>query len=193
MHQRKSGLLVSGEKVLRVKLGDGHLTDFGRDFYNDLWAQRRLAAYDGGGLPPIGGGGSFSNAYEKKVLEHVMGKTELVKPTTYLALATTVPTVTTTGLTIVEATYTGYARKEIKGTEYEAAVEGAPTKILNEKEEVFAACTGSTSTVIGWALCDKPETGKGGIIMWGSCTSTVISTTQTPASVAAKALELALA
>lgn len=125
---------------------------------------------------------SKSNYLENKDLDHNLGKAAFTMPTTVaLALCTTVPDDTSTGATIVEATYTGYARKVVAAGDLNAAAAGQTT---NANAITFAACTGSSSTVIGWALCDNSTTGAGNVLYWGTCTSTVISTTQTPATVA---------
>lgn len=134
----------------------------------------------------------FSQAYATKLLEGATGKAALTKPTAYLALCTVVPTASSTGVTITEASYTGYARKEVPGAELNVAVPGSPSSIANKAKLEFAACTAGTSTIIGWALCDSSETGKGNVIAWGTAASTVISTTQTPATVAAEVLSITL-
>lgn len=132
---------------------------------------------------------SLSKAYEKKVLEHIFGKTELTKPTCWLALLTTVATSASTGSTLVEASYTGYKRLKLSGANIEAAVEGTPTTIKNAEALAFAACTGGSSKIVGFALCDAETAGN--VIGFGECTGEV-STTQTPAEFAAKALEATL-
>jgi hypothetical protein len=182
---RDSGLLLPGEDFTAIKFDrKAHVTRFGQRFL----LRNRLAQGD---IPPIAGGASFSDAYEAKVLEHIAGKTTLTLVTPiFLALTTVVPTDSSTGTTITEATYTGYARKEVKAADWAAASGTSPTAIKNSKELVFAACTGSTSTIIGWALCDASTVGN--VIMWGTCSSTVISTTQTPATVAVEALSMTL-
>jgi hypothetical protein len=132
----------------------------------------------------------FSQAYATRVLEHVSGKASLTKPTAWLALCTVVPTATSTGTTITEASYTGYARQEVPASILAAAVAGSPSSIKNSTQFTFAACTGGTSTIIGWALCDAATVGN--VILWGTASSTVISTTQTPATIAAEVLVLTL-
>ncbi len=128
---------------------------------------------------------SLSKAYEKKVLEHIMGKTALAKPVCYVALLTTVATSSSTGSTIVEAAYTGYKRLKLTEANMAAAVEGAPTTEKNAEALAFAACTGSSSKIVGFAICDAETTGN--VIGFGECTGEV-STTQTPAEFAASAL-----
>lgn len=137
----------------------------------------------------------FSRKYAASILGHVFGKAELAKPAEVaLALLTATPTNSSTGATITEATgATGYARKVIAAADLAAAVEGATSSIENAVEEVFAAITAGSATVIAWALCDSKTTGAGNVVMWGTCTSTVISTTQTPPKIAEKALKGELA
>jgi hypothetical protein len=127
---------------------------------------------------------SFSDYYENSVLDTLFGST------TYLALCTTVPTDASTGATLVECDYTGYARKAILSTDMGDASSGA---ITNTNAITFDACTGGTpDDVVGWAVCDNASTGAGNVLVWGTCTSTTISTTQTPATVAVGGLDVTL-
>jgi len=87
-----------------------------------------------------------------------------------------------TGATITEATYTGYARKVIAATDLNAASSGSST---NANDIVFAACTGSSSAVVGVVILDSSTTGAGNSICWSDVTSTTVSTTQTPATISA--------
>lgn len=122
------------------------------------------------------------------MLDHIFGDGTLtITAPTYLALCTTVPTDASTGSTIVEANYTGYARKSIAAADMSASSGGSKT---NSNAITFAACTAGSSTIIGWALCDASTTGN--VLCWGTATSTVISTTQTPATVAVGALIVTL-
>ena len=135
----------------------------------------------------------FSDAVEVKILDHITGVTSWASPTAsglYLALTTVAVTDAMTAATITEAGYTGYARKQVLPADWAAAVTPQGTK-ANGTQLTFANCTAGSSTVIGWALCSSAS-GAGDIIMYGTCTSTVISTTQTPATVAVGALSLAV-
>lgn len=147
-----------------------------------------------GFLPPIEGAtGSFSAYAETHIIDHAAGKTSWTMPATVaLALCTTLPTVTSIGSTLVEATYTGYGRQTIAGTVFNAASGSNPAANATNATITFAACTASSSTIVGWALCDSATTAAGNVIMWGSCASTVVSTTQTPATVASGALTMSL-
>lgn len=184
-----------------VRLNPGRLTEFGRrhpfgramqDFldYEARMAEARQRAIERGDPLPIAGGASFFNYAEAKILGHAVGKSAWAKPTVWLALCTVVPEDAKTGITITEATYTGYARKEVPEGSWGAASEGAPSSIKNSAELVFAECTSGESTIIGWALCDNATKSEGNGIVWGTCSSTTISTTQTPAKVAANGLEV---
>jgi len=133
--------------------------------------------------------GSLSEYCEGAVLAHVVGKTSFTLPTTYLALTTTVPTSASTGATIVEATYTGYLRLATSG-DWGSPTLGAPSTIFNSSAMTFAACTASTSTIVGAALLDSITIGAGNMLAWGSTASTVISASQTPATFAINAFEL---
>lgn len=131
---------------------------------------------------------SKSNYLENKVLDHFAGKTSstLVTPI-YLALCTVFPTDASTGATLTEASYTGYARKAISAANLNAATSGQMT---NGEAITFANCLAGSSTIIGWALCDALTKGTGNVLWWGTCTSTNISTTQTPATIAVGGLVL---
>lgn len=131
----------------------------------------------------------FSDAVELKILDAICGGTAYtVTSPTYLALTTVAVTDAMTAATITEATYTGYARKSVASTDFGAAAAGSKS---NVNAITFAACTAGTSTIIGWALCST-SAGAGDVIVYGTCASTVISTTQTPATVAIGALTINL-
>lgn len=168
-------------QVQRITLENPRLSNFGRALLDDVGAAEDMYV-------PIMGAASFSDYLELKVLDHVNGKTSFTMPATpFLALCTTAPDDTKTGTTIVEAGYTGYARKSVAGSDWNAAAAGSAS---NLNAITFAACTGSTSTIVGWAYCDASTVGN--VIYWGTATSTVISTTQTPATIAAAGLVVTL-
>jgi hypothetical protein len=130
----------------------------------------------------------FSDFWENAVLDGTFGDPSVPAIAgAYLALCTAVPDDTKTGSTIVEAAYTGYGRAAVTPAAMNAAAAGAKS---NGTAITFAPCTGGTSTVIGWALCDAATAGN--VLAWGTCTSTVISTTQTPATVAVGGLVVTL-
>lgn len=128
----------------------------------------------------------LSNAVELVVLEHLVAKTSYTMPTSplYLALTTVAVGETDTAGTLTEATYTGYARKSVAGSDWGAAAAGA---ISNANAITFAACTAGTSTVIGFALVTT-SSGAGTIQVFGTLASLVVSATQTPVNFAVGAL-----
>lgn len=128
----------------------------------------------------------LSNAVELKVLEHLVAKTSYTMPTspTYLALVTVAVGETDTAATLTEATYTGYARKSVAGSDWGAAAAG---QIANANAITFAACTAGTSTVIGFALVTS-SSGAGDIIVFGTLASMSVSATQTPVNFAVGSL-----
>lgn len=167
-------------EVVRVELdlASARFSDYFQRKVLADWSEEFIAEH---GFPPAAGGASFSDYLENKVLDHIFNDGTYSVPTASLALCTSVPTDASTGATIVEATYTGYARLTIAAADMSAAASGAKT---NSAALTFAACTAGSSTIIGWATCDSASTGAGNMLVWGTATSTVISTTQTPATVA---------
>lgn len=128
---------------------------------------------------------SFSDYLELKVLDHVFGDGAYTSPTAYVALCTAAVSDASTGATITEATYTGYARIIINATDMSAASAGSKT---NSAAITFAACTAGTSTITYFAVCDSVTTGAGNVLMWGTVTSKVVDTSNTPATIAIGAL-----
>lgn len=129
--------------------------------------------------------GSKSDYLENKLLDHALGQTSFTMPTNvYLALCTTAPTDASTGSTIVEANYTGYARKDIKSSL--AAASSGETD--SNADIVFADCTAGSSDIVGFAICDA-STG-GNVLYWGTMTSKTIDTSNTPATVKSGDLQI---
>jgi hypothetical protein len=134
--------------------------------------------------------GSLSNYGEDKLLDHVLSITSLTMPANiYAALTTVTITDSMTGATITEATYTGYARIEVLAASLNASSGGVVT---NSADIVFAACSGSTSTVIGVAICDSVTTGAGNMLMYSDVTSHVVDSSNTPATIPAGSLSITL-
>lgn len=133
----------------------------------------------------------FSDAVEVKVLNHLTGKTAYTSPgPLYLALTTAAVGDTDTSASLTEANYTGYARVQIPSTDWATASAGS---VATSAQKAFADCTAGSSTVIGWALSPISTTaGAGDVVMYGTCASVTITTTQTPATVASGALSMSL-
>lgn len=134
--------------------------------------------------------GSLSDFAENSLLDHVLSKTAYTMPANiYAALTTVTPTDSMTGATITEATYTGYARKEILATDLNAASGGVVT---NSADITFAACTAGSSTVVGVAIVDSSGTGTGNMLAWSDVTSHVVDASNTPATIPAGSLSITL-
>ncbi len=103
---------------------------------------------------------------------------------------TAAPTSTTTGVIGAnEASYTGYART---ASTMGAASAATPSVATNSATITFPNCTGGTSTLLGFINADSATANAGNALWYGTLTSTVISTTQTPPTIAAGALSLSM-
>lgn len=123
--------------------------------------------------------GSFSDYLENKILDHIFGAVSFTPPATiHIALLTGAPTDASTGSNITEANYTGYARKAVTNnkTNFGNAASGS---VSNAVEQIFAECTGGSSTITHFAICDAASGGN--VIAWGALsTSKTITTGDTP-------------
>ncbi len=152
------------------------------------------------GWNPRGVGAMFNiaDALAAKILDHITGKTAhtLVTPN-YVALLTGTALQADTGATListnnVEANYTGYARLSLAAADFPAAAAGAHPPSATTSPPVgsktWPACTAGTAVVTNWAMILGTAVTRGNagdISFFGTCTSTTISTTQTPPTVAA--------
>jgi hypothetical protein len=132
------------------------------------------------GIKPMLGGASIGNAVENKVLDHLVANATYTAPTPSLGLWTSTVDDTSTAATAGELTYTTYARQSISSTNMSPAASGSVT---NDVAITFPAVSAGGGTVTFWMLCSS-SSGAGDNICWGTATSTVISTTQTPPTVA---------
>jgi hypothetical protein len=137
---------------------------------------------------PLAGGTGYSDATELLILDADGAKTASYAETapTYMALSILAFTDADTGTTADDAshipTYTGYARKSIAAADLNSAAAGSRS---NANSIVFAACTAGSSTIVGFARCTAATLGR--IIRSATCPSTTVSSTQTPAQLAAGA------
>ena len=125
------------------------------------------------------GAASFGNAVENKILDHITNQSSYTMPTPYLALWTSTLDETSTAATAGELTYTTYARQAISTTNMSVAATGSVT---NDVAITFPTVSSGGGTVTFWMLASS-SSGAGDSIVWGTATSTVISTTQTPPTV----------
>lgn len=113
---------------------------------------------------------ALSTFAANKLLDHYRGLTSYTMPTVWMALTTTASNAGAAG---TEAAYTGYARVALSGTEG-AASSGSGT---NSSAITFPACTGGSSTVVGFATFDASSAGN--MLEFGTC-SLAVSTGITP-------------
>jgi hypothetical protein len=114
---------------------------------------------------------SFSNFLELELLDHVFGGGDYSRPATlYIALCTAAPTDASTGSTLTEANYTGYARKAFtnNSTNFPAASSGSKS---NGVAITFNPCTGGSSTVTHFAIVDAASNGN--VLGWGALTASL--------------------
>lgn len=81
-----------------------------------------------------------------------------------------------------------YARQAISSTNMSPAAAGSVT---NDVAITFPAVAASGGTVTFWQLTSS-SSGAGDTIAWGTATSTVISSTQTPPTIAVSGLTITL-
>lgn len=202
-----------------LDLRRGQFTARGRDVFAPVvdwelvdWCKRIRERT--GKLPPAiaGGSGSFTASTVQgspKVLAHMTSQDNAAwanLATTYFGLQittlsdsahTTVGAIpsTTTATNVIEPTYTGYTtRYAMAAAAWNAVVPGAagvPSAITNNAGFNMTGCTAGTSTIIGWFLADQ-AIAAGNVIAWGSATSVVISSTQTPPAIGPAAISLTL-
>lgn len=158
-----------------IRLNPGRLTPYG-------WSLVKQQA-------PLGlVAAGIGNAVENKILDHLVANSTYSAPSPYLALWTSALDDTSTAATSGELSYTTYARQAISSTNMSPAASGSVT---NDVAVTFAAVTAGGGTVTYWMLASS-SSGAGDSICWGTATSTVISTTQTPPVVAIGGLVITL-
>jgi hypothetical protein len=174
---------------MHVTLNTGRVTPLG------LWWAAGADIHDpairaliAAGQRPMMGAASIGNAVENKVLDHLTNQTSYTMPTPSLGLWTSTVDDTSTAATAGELTYTTYARQAISSTNMSPAASGSVT---NDVAITFPAVSAGGGTVTFWMLCSS-SSGAGDNICWGTATSTVISTTQTPPTVAIGGLVITL-
>jgi hypothetical protein len=183
MDQRQSDMEKS-QSILRdvVKLGEAQLA---------MWDEIQRILDDEG--VPQGITSGVSQYGMSHLIDHINGKTSFTMPAAVaMALATTAPTSTTTGATLVEAAYTSYARQAILGAGFNAATSATPSVATNNGAVTSPNCTGGTSTLLGFMLTDSATLAAGNALWYGTLASVVISTTQTPPTVATTAMSLSM-
>lgn len=144
------------------------------------------AAGGPGSLPPVAGGAGWTDVYENRILDHENQKTAMPALVTpwFMALTILAFTDTDTPTTSQDGshkpTYTGYADASTPAASLNAASAGSAS---NGTAITFAACTAGSSSIVGFANKETNGT-TGDLRKYGTCTTTTVSTTQTPATFA---------
>jgi hypothetical protein len=103
-----------------------------------------------------------------KLIDHSRGVAAYAMPATYVGLVTTASSATGQG---TEAAYPGYARVALSGLLGAASAESGS----NSSTVSFPACTGGSSTVVGFIITDSATAGAGNLLWFGTCSLSVSS------------------
>lgn len=115
----------------------------------------------------------LSNERKDKILDAVFGGTAYHEEgERWLGLATVPITGADDGTTVVEPSWTGYARILTSSADWDASSGGVKKSIA---EKVFAECTAGEDTHVAFFVSDHAETGKGTIVGSGVVPPTLIS------------------
>jgi hypothetical protein len=137
-------------------------------------------------VPNMGGVGWTTN-YSNTIIdaENQKGTITAAAPW-YMALSILAFTDADTGTTADDGThkptYTGYARKSVAAADMNAAASGSAN---NLNAIIFAACSAGSSAIVAFGNCDALTLSL--LRKYGTCASTTVSTTQTPAQFAGAA------
>lgn len=140
--------------------------------------------------PIMAGGAGWTDEYEILLLNAENQKTALgaVVDPWFMALSIFAYTDTDTGATHGDATrvptYTGYAAIGVPASSMTTASAGSSN---NSTAITFAACTAGSSAIIGFGNNSVVGNTSGVFRKYGACSSTTVSTTQTPATFAISA------
>ena len=110
-----------------------------------------------------------SDYLENKLLDHLFNKSQFTSPTMWVALCEAAPSDTSTGTTISETDYTGYARINQTAANWNTASSGTTD---NSAAITFAEATGAgTNPVTHFALVDASSAGN--LLCYGTLTSSL--------------------
>lgn len=199
-----------------LTLGPARLSEHGKRYFDQklelvdrywpvLWDICELARSDGtrwpdiqraldeSGVPQMVTNG-VGQATMAKIVDHVNGKTTFTLPAaTAAALATSAPASTTTGATLAETTYTNYTRVTLtQATWSNAATAATPSVATNNGAITWPNCGVTGATLLGFMILDSATVGAGANLWYGTLASTVISSTQTPPTIATTAMSLSM-
>lgn len=128
-----------------------------------------------------------SHYLANKQLDHCMGRASFTMPTqVYAALCKTAPTKTSTGSTIQEVTYTGYARVQVPAASLNPASGGVMT---NNADIEWPDVQGGSDNAAAVAFLDAASGGN--MLYYDPDVGIIaISTTQTPPVIRAGSLTI---
>ena len=128
-----------------------------------------------------------------KLVDHLNGKTSFTMPVTVaMALATAAPTSTSTARRSPKPRTPAMGVRRLQAPRSWPRRSATPSVALNSGTITFGACTAGGTTLLGFILADSATVSAGNALWFGSLTSTVISTTQTPPTIATNALSFSL-
>jgi hypothetical protein len=139
---------------------------------------------------PMAGGAGWTDVWENFILDHENQKTSLatndaITTPWFMALSIFAYTDADTGATHGDGTriptYIGYAAASVPAASLAAAAAGSSA---NTVAITFAACTAGSSAIIGFGNNSVVGNTSGIFRKYGACSSTTVSTTQTPATFA---------
>lgn len=162
------------QSLARVMLQD----EFGPWFYQvaaeceRVWGVRPT--------PPVAGGTGWTDVFENTLIDAENQKATITAAAPwFMALTILAFTDTDTGTTADDGShkpsYTGYGRISVGAADMGSASAGSSS---NANALLGAACTAGSSTVLGFGNCSAATVGI--LRKYGTCASTLISTTQTP-------------
>lgn len=126
-----------------------------------------------------------SNYLEDAFVDHITGKTAYTQPTAYVALCTAAPNDASTGSTITEANYTGYAREATAGSDWNASSGGTAD---NANAITFGSCTAGSNTITHYAIVDASSAGN--VLVYGALDASLAVSAGITPSFAAGALSI---
>jgi hypothetical protein len=168
------------------------IRDIGRLALKELWDWDRIQGLlDAEGVLQAAISSGVSQGQMQALINATTKNATYTAPAAFaMALMINAPTSTTTGvLGANEATYTNYTRT---AATMGAASAATPSVATNTSTITFPNCGATGATLLGFIMADSLTTNAGNAIWYGTLTSTVISSTQTPPTIAAGALSLSM-
>jgi hypothetical protein len=137
---------------------------------------------------PVAGGAGWTAITGAKIIDNENGKTAWsVSAPWFMALSILAFTDADTGTTADNGshkpTYSGYARKSVAAADMNAASGAGAASATNLNPIQFAGVASGTDVIVAFGHCDAATVGE--LRKYGTCASTTVSPTQTPAQFSA--------